>query len=70
MNVIKFCGKDKRSSVKKAISFFYDNFEDENLQVFLAKCRVQKDGKTIFYYPDWSIDLDKIKKLKKEKGTK
>jgi hypothetical protein len=71
MNIIKFCGKNKTNSVKKAVSFFYDNYEDiMKLEIFLAKCRVQGDKKTIYFYPDMNIDLKKFKELKKKQKKK
>jgi len=68
MKLIKFCGKNRRESIKKAISFFYDNY-DENifLEELLAKCRIQNDKKTVYFYPNLKIDLKEFRKLKKEK---
>lgn len=67
MDLIKFCGKDKRDSIKKALTFFYDNYDDSvKVETFLAKCRVQEDKKTIYYYPNIKVDLKKLKELKNE----
>ncbi len=52
MEIIRFVGRDKKESAKKAVSFFYDNFDnDYALGDFLAHCKTQKDGKTIHFYP-------------------
>lgn len=68
MNNIKFCGKNKRDSVRRAIAFFYDNLHEEmQLDIFLAKCRVQKDGKTVHFYPALGVDLKKLAELKRKK---
>lgn len=65
MNTIKFCGKDKRDSVRKAIAFFYDNLNEEmRLDIFLAKCRVQGDGKTIHFYQTLEVDMKKLAELR------
>jgi len=64
MEIIKFKGISKNSSIKKAVSFFYDNeLENGKVELFLAKCRIQKDGVTIHYYPRLKIDLNKFAKL-------
>lgn len=64
MRVIKFKGISKTSSVKKAISFFYDNFDDdEDLKDLLNRCRLQKDGTTVHYYHEGIIgSIDETKK--------
>lgn len=68
MQIVKFTGNTKRLSLKRAVSFFYDNLEDSmKLDVFLAKCRLQKDGKTIHYYPGLSVKSDNNKSKKNEK---
>lgn len=68
MQLIKFCGKDKRDSIKKAVTFYYDNCENEmELNMFLAKCRVQSDSKTVHYYPGLKVDLKKIAEIKRKK---
>ena len=65
MDIIKFTGKDKKDGVKKAVAFFYDNLEkQESLEVFLAKCRIQSDGKSIYFYPYLIIDINKFRKEK------
>lgn len=72
MDIIKFAGDSKKTSMRKAISFFHDNFADDiKIDILLAKCRLQKDGKTIHFYPDLHIDIDAFlvmkRKRKKEK---
>jgi len=70
VNVIKFCGRNKIESKKKAMTFYYDNYEDElSRKVFLAKCRLQPDGKTIHFYPDLEVDMTKLGAERKNKGT-
>lgn len=72
MQLVKFCGKNKRDSVKKAMSFFYDNYESIIvLEEFLAKCRLQEDKKTVYFYPDLKIDIKKFREFKmKQKDRK
>lgn len=76
MNVIRFCGRNKRESVKKAMDFYFDNSGEKSLEVFLAKCRVQEDGITVNYYPNMKVDLDKYREFKatrrkeRQKGKK
>lgn len=76
MNVIRFCGRNKRESVKKAMDFYFDNGGEKSLEVFLAKCRVQEDGITVNYYPNMKVDLDKYREFKatrrkeRQKGKK
>lgn len=71
MEKIKFRGINKKSSIKKAISFFYDNdLESGKVEVFLAKCRIQSDGVTIHYYPFLEVDVEKFKDLKKSMNKK
>jgi len=68
MQLIKFCGKDKRESVKKAVSFYYDNYGEEiTYEMFFAKCRLQSDKKTIHFYPKMEIDIQKFREMKKAK---
>lgn len=71
MDVIKFIGRNKRESVKKAMNFYFDNLND-GWEVFLARCRVQPDGKTIHFYPNIKVDLKKYRdfKAKRRKGKK
>jgi len=71
MDVIKFAGRDKRESVKKAMQFYYDNL-DYGWELFLARCRVQPDGKTVIYYPNMKVDLEKYREFKanRRKGKK
>lgn len=65
MEIIKFSGKNKKESIRKAISFFYDNFNDnEPVKIFLAKCRLQKDGITVHFYPNLILEKDKLTKKK------
>lgn len=67
MRLIKFCGKDKRESVKKAVSFYYDNYGDDiTYEVFFAKCRLQNDKKTIHFYPEMEVDIQKFRELKEK----
>jgi hypothetical protein len=67
MLLIKFCGKDKRESVKKAVSFYYDNFGDEiTYELFFARCRLQDDRKTVHFYPGMEVDIQKHRELKKK----
>ena len=66
MQLIKFCGRNKKDSVKKAMMFFYDNYESMGLEEFLAKCRVQEDNKTVHFYPDLEVDIKKFRELKKK----
>lgn len=67
MQLIKFCGKNKKDSVKRAISFFYDNCEENlSLEEFLAKCRLQMDKKTVYFYPEMEIDIEKFRELKRK----
>lgn len=67
MELIKFCGKDKKDSLKKAVSFFYDNYHEKfSRHVFFAKCRLQNDGKTIHFYPNMTVVSEKLDKIKKE----
>lgn len=66
MEKIRFKGINKKSSIKKAVSFFYDNdLENGKVEVFLAKCRVQSDGVTVHYYPSLEIDIEKFRELKR-----
>ena len=66
MQLIKFCGINKRDNVKKAMMFFYDNYESMELEEFLAKCRIQEDKKTVHFYPDLEVDIKKFRELKKK----
>lgn len=67
-HTIKFCGRSKRESTKKAVEFYYDNLENNfTLEVFLAKCRVQLGGKTIHYYPYLNINITEYRKFKNKK---
>ena len=67
MEIIKFVGIDKKTSIKKAVDFFYDNLDsDMKIEIFLAKCRVQKDGKTIHFYPNLEINIEKFRKMKQK----
>jgi len=67
MRLIKFCGKDKREGVKKAVSFYYDNYGDDiTYEVFFAKCRLQNDKKTIHFYPEMEVDIQKFRELKEK----
>jgi len=69
MLLIKFCGKDKKESIKKAVSFYYDNYSNEiNYELFFAKCRLQDDKKTVHFYPKMEIDIEKFRELKKKAG--
>lgn len=74
MNVIKFSGKDKTACVRRAVDFFHDNFSEDDeytLEMFLAKCRFQKDGQKVHFYPYLDISVDKLrKKDKKEDNEK
>jgi len=68
MEKIAFSGKNKRICLKKAISFFYDNFEErgETINTFLAKCRISQSGKMIYFYPHLPIsDKDLAKNERK-----
>jgi len=68
LNVIKFSGHNKKESMKKAVDFYYTNFDDNNLELFLARCRLQGDKTTICFYPDMKADLEAYRKFKlKEK---
>lgn len=55
VHFVKFAGKDKRDAILKAIDYFYDTKCDKKYSVFLAKCRIQNDHKTVHYYPDMKI---------------
>jgi hypothetical protein len=71
MLLIKFCGKDKKDSVRKAVSFFYDNFGEEmTYELFFARCRLQNDKKTVHFYPKMEVDIQKFRKLKKKRKSK
>lgn len=69
MGVIKFSGRNKKESVKKAVNFYYDNY-DYGIELFLAKCRVQLDGKTVYFYPNLDVDLKQFRKWKAERKRK
>lgn len=56
MNKIRFGGKDKKECVKRAMTFYYDNFKDEmTLKHFLDKCRYNKDEKVLIYYINMEV---------------
>lgn len=68
MDIIRFNGRNKRESVKKAIDFHTDNNNGgDSLEMFLAKCRVQEDGITVNYYPNMKVDLDKYREFKAQR---
>ena len=57
MDIIRFSGKDKKESAKRAMMFFHDNLSEiMKMSDFLAKCRLQSDQKTIFYYHKMDIE--------------
>jgi len=73
IDIIKFSGKDKRESIRRATTFYYDNLDgvgNNTLELFLARCRVQSDKTTIYYYPNMKIDLKRHRELKKRKKDK
>ena len=65
---VKFVGKSKRDVVMKAIDYYYDNKCEEKYAVFLAKCRIQPDHKTIHYYPYLKVE-DKGKNKNETKAV-
>lgn len=66
MEIIRFKGTNKKSSIKKAVSFFYDNkLDNGKVELFLSKCRIQKDGITVHYYPKLKINMVKFKELER-----
>jgi hypothetical protein len=69
MLLIKFCGKDKKECIRKAFSFYYDNYDKKEMthELFFAKCRLQDDKKTIHFYPKMDVDIKKIREIKKAK---
>ncbi len=67
MELVKFSGKDKSESVKKAIEFFYDNYSTKmGIEMFLAKCRLQDDKQTLYFYPNLEVDIKKFREFKKK----
>ena len=56
---VKFVGSDKRDSIRKAVSYYYKHHCDRSVEEFIAKCRLQKDGITIHYYPHLKVDMYK-----------
>lgn len=69
VKIIKFRGRNAAASKKQAMHFYYNNFESTfSRKIFLAKCRLQADGKTIHFYPDLLIDDEKGER--KNKGSK
>lgn len=64
-----FRGANKKSSVRKAIDFYYDNF-DYGIELFLARCRLQPDKVTIHFYPELNVDLDEFRRRKAERKRK
>ena len=56
---IKFVGKNKREVVMKAIDYFYSTRCEKKYSIFLAKCRLQKDHKTVHYYPRMELEIKK-----------
>lgn len=64
-DIIKFCGRDRNGSKKKALDFYYDNYEGQlTREEFLARCRVQTDGVTIHFYPNLKVDMEEYSKLR------
>lgn len=66
MESIKFTGRSKKDAIKKAVDFFYANLDDD-LEMFLARCRVQNDGITIKFYPDMEVDIKKYREFKRSR---
>lgn len=52
MDLVKFTGRNKKDSMKKAIIFFYDNFNNMAFEDFLARCRYDIESKTVYFYPN------------------
>lgn len=71
MDVIKFTGRNKREATRKALDFYYANL-DNGLEMFLARCRAQPDGKTVNFYPNLKVDIEKYREFKaaRRKGKK
>jgi hypothetical protein len=69
MNIIKFGGRSKKESLKKAMAFYADNYDNE-IELFLARCRVQEDGTTIHYYPYMVVDIADYRKRKRDRKKK
>jgi len=68
-NVLVFRGINRRSSIKKAVGFYYNNF-DYGVEIFLARCRLQPDKITIHFYPNMTVDLKEFRKKKAERKKK
>lgn len=65
MQIIRFSGKTKKENIKRAIAFYYDNFNNKmTFETFLAKCRIQNDKKTVHFYPEMTIDVNRRHKNK------
>ena len=60
-DIIKFVGVDKRDSIKKAVDYYRRHHCERNMEEFIAKCRLQKDGITVHYYPNRQIDMFKYR---------
>lgn len=67
--VLVFRGATKKGSIKKAVDFYYNNF-DCGIELFLAKCRLQSDKVTIHFYPELVVDLDEFRRKKAERKKK
>ena|SRR5690242_11075138 len=60
--VIKFVGLSKRDSIRKAVGYYHKHHLcARNIEEFLAKCRLQKDGITIHFYPKMNVDMSKYR---------